>query len=761
MELPDVPKSDDVGPDDGRRSTPHADANGPAPIAPSRWWHRAALVSVGALLAVGLIVPIVRLYLTGSVFGADWSEYLYSGPTYFLAARPLFQYPYPLLPVAYLPLDHLLPNGSLTAVLIVEVVSALLLVAGFFVGYLVCSAHARSHWAGIVGGLVLGGYPLLQLEIGWGGQAQLVAYDLGLLSLWVVLSRVLPSRSIGFSLVAGGLLSLAVLSEFYSAAVIGLSLLLFLPLALGRGIVSKRGAEIWAAVFGPAAATIGFLLLEFPGATNPASGGKLSTYWRYGPLYHQLWEDLTFHSLVLAGVYVSAVLLYAGFRVFVRSRSPAEGWLVPVLGISALAVGAFLTPALNSSRALYPLVFPLALGLSEIAGLTSRESIQRSRPNRWRRSSSALPRAYPVLVVATLVITAAQLGASLEIYPSSLALYTYDQGVISELTFLQQEPGAILYDSAPVDHMFVNLWGTDRPIYPGPAFEPYTVTNAPGQAAVVLGTTLSYAENWIDDGSFILTGAEPAWGQPAPGLLLVKNAHIYSSIESNDFENSVSYSPDSNPTRTYTSDLFYATSITTTARGDQLSTSYVFPGFQVNRTLLISEQGTEYWNYSYRFLTSIPRAISFHITDSSHVDSVGTLLTNTTAGSAAELTQQFAEAPLPPVAQQYSIRAESGNSNLSTSYIPSNQYGIMEFDYGLAPSGSSTRSVFLNVTILPEGAGGGPAAAHSQLPVLTQAGIQWVVLSRSSSDLILQRFMDDPQYALFRITPHYYVLSVA
>lgn len=719
-----------------------------------------ALGGSGALIGILVIAPMLRLYSSGRVFGADWSEYLYTGPTYLAGGHPLFQYPYPLLPVAYLPLDYGLGHLTLTSVYVVDCISGLLVLGCMYAGYLVCRALTASRWAGLVGGLVVGGFPLLQLEVGWGGQAQLVAYALGLLALWLTIGRTLTTFAIRPALLAGVFLAIAVTAELYSAAVIGLTLVLFLPLALGRRVISRRGVGIYVATLAPSLGAILFLLSVFPGSANPASGGKLATYWHYGPLWNQLWADLTFRNSVLAAIYIGILCVYVAYRVTVRAPSRVQGWLVPASGASALVVGALLTPALNSSRALYPLVFPLAFAIAELASLWPGAVPGPPRRVRWGLPAAKVARLFPVLVAAGLVVTAAQLGVDVQLYPNSLATYTYDQGMISELFFLSHEPGAILYDSSPVDHTFVNLWATDRTIYPGPAFEPYTVTNAAGQAAVVLGTSLSYGEDWISDGAFVLTGAEPAWGQPAPGILLVKNAHIFTSIESNDFENAVSYSPGSSPAHIYSTDLFYADSIQTTVGTNSLATTYTFTGFSVDRSLLITSSGTQYWNYSYLFTTAIPRSVTLHVTDSERVKTEGVLLTNTSAGSTARVIQQFSESPLPPISQSYSIASTVRDANLTSGLVPSNQYGILELDYGLTPTNTTTRTFSLNFTIQPFGAGGPTPTAHSEGDVLAATGIHWVVLSRSSNQIILQRFMDDPTYELYRVTPHYWVLSV-
>lgn len=718
------------------------------------------LLGVSAtLLGAFLIIPMIQLFRRGSIFGADWSEYLYSGPTYFGGAHPLFQYPYPAMPVAYLPLEHLLGHTSLIPVYVVEIISALILVACFYAGYLACRAYTGSEKAGVVGGLAFAGFPLLQAEIGWGGQAQLVAYLLGLLAVWVTLEKVLPRLSYRPAFAAGLLLGIGALSELYATVTIVLAFVLFLPLVLGRNLASRRGLAVLVAIVGPPAVAGGLLVRSIPAATNPAGGAKLVALWNFAPIYRQLWVDLTANNTVLGAIYIGTLVLYAVFRLLYRAPNRARAWLVPATGVAALLVGVALTPAVNSNRSVYPLVFPFAFAVAELsAGWPVAHAA--SLPQwRWHRSPRRVARVLPLLVVASLMITGAQLGADLQIYPDSLATYSFSAGEASELFFLSHEPGAILYDVAPIDHMFVDLWATGRPIYPGPAFEPYTVTSAPKQAAVELATALSFGENWVDDGRFVVTEAESAWGQPDPGILFFQNAHTFVGIEGNDFENNVSYSPGSNLSLRESADLFNASSTSTSAAGDGLVTAYAFEGYTVERVVSVSTSGTIYWNYTYEFSTTVPRGATLSITESSQIPTSGSVASESACCSEAALTQQFSEPPLPEMRQGYSILTSATNATVTAHYLPKNQYGVFDLVYAVVPSNATVRQFSLDIAIDPQGASRVTPTVHTEAAELAATGIEWVVLSRSSNPLILQRFMGDPRYSLYRSTPHFFVLA--
>lgn len=721
----------------------------------NRW-----LLSVGgALWAIFLLAPMISLFARGYVFGADWSEYLYSGPSYFAGTHPLFQYPYPVLPIAYELLDLAFGHTSLVPVYLSEMVSGLLVVGTFYAGYLACRQHAGSVRAGWVGGLLFAGFPLLQSEIGWGGQAQLLAYLLGLIALWITLGRVLPTLRMLPALGVGLLLALSALSELYAAATVVVILVAFLLPVLGRRLLTRNGAGVFLATSLPPALIGGALILFVPAAANPASGITLLALWRYTPVYRALWLDLTFGTWALAAVYLGVLGVYVAYRLLFRSPSPTQTWLVPATIVSTLILGILLTPAVVSYRVVYPLAFPLAFAGSELAaGWKSTPRVEARIP-RWRLPTDKASHVFPIFSMAVIVLAGAQLGADFQLYPNSLETYSFSQGEISELFFLAHEPGGILYDVAPVDHMFVDLWATGRPIYPGPAFEPYTVTSASKQASVALATDLTYGVEWIDDGPFTVTDAGSAWGQPTPGILLTRDGFIFPSIESNDFQDTAAYSPLSNSSRTLTTTLYDAnsTSVKTGAQG--FSTELEAPGFNVTRDVAVTAQGAIDWNYTYNFTSAIPRGATVVVSDSAQVPTAGTVMETSNSGSLASLSQQFSANPLPPVDQNYTVRASSDNADLTTQFVPIDKYGIFQLEFLLSPAAPSVRNFTLGIQILPQGARPVSPTVHTEATVLESTGIEWVVLSRSSQQLFIERFMDDPTYLLYRTTPHFYILS--
>jgi hypothetical protein len=639
-----------------------------------------------------------------------------------------------------------------------DVISGLLVVAIFGSGYLACSAHARNRWAGLVGGASLASFPLYLYEIAWGGQAQLLAFVFGLLAVWVIFRNGLPPRSYKLALLAGVLLALSAASELYTAAfvlgAVGLLFLTFLALHAPR-------RPVFSAMIGtlalPAVVGAALWVTNIP-VSHPAGEPAISHYWNYGPLFTHLWRSLTFQNLLLGEAYLGILLLYGLFRVVYRSRNPLQGWVVPAFGASALAVGFFTTPAPVADRSLYPLGFPLGFAIAELAACWPRSLPQDVPRPVWRLKHEDVSWILPVLVVASIAAAGVQLSTDAQIYPDSVAGFAYDQGSLSQLAWLADEPGGIVYDSAST-HVFPVQWITDRSLFPGPAFQPYLLTSAQKQQTVVLGFALSYGPRWFNDGNLLVTDAEPEWGQPTPGILMSQGGHLYETIEGDDFMDQVSYSPEANPTQTSTSALFYASNITTSETATTTSVYYNWTGLTATRTVEVLPSGPILLNYSFDFSTTIPRSISLYLTSPGKTPTAGSVLNNTSTCSNATVSQTYPGGWIPPIPISFNVGACASGATLGSRYVPSDQYGIFQLAYQLTPANASVRNLTLSLSIQSSVAGSPAPTLVNEASTLAQNQIDWIVLERGSSQIILQRFMADPTFSLYQATPDYFVLA--
>lgn len=723
---------------------------------------RGLFVAIPLAIFALLLYPILRIFQVHELIGADWSEYLYSGPAY-LSGSPhlLLIYPFPVLPIAYLPLSlGLSSNLVLQAELAIGVSPALVAMLAV-AGYFVCRALTGARWAGLLGMVAIGSAPLLDSELAWGGQAQILAFALGLLALWVVLEWVLPLLSVTHGLIAGLLLVLGVFTESYATAYFVATIALLIVATLARRLFTVRGIVAACSVILPAVSAGAYVFLTDPATANPTGEPVLGSYWRFGHLYNLLWINLTGGNAVLGAAYAGVGAVYVGYRLVLRSPSSVQRWLVPASLLSAGLLGGLVTPGVNAYRALYPLAFPFAFVVAEMAAVWPGPAAAiPSRRNRLRLRREEISWALPLLVVVSLAGTGIQVGADTVSYPNSLRFYSYSDGYVTQLAFLRDQSGAVLYDASPVDHAFVTLWATGKPIYPGPPFQPFTVTSGPKQAAVRTATELSYGTVWVTDGPYTVTDAEPYWAQPAPGVLFLENGQLVMTLESSDFLDSVSYAPAAKPTANGTSSLYFSNSFDRIDDAFGFTGQFGFPGFTVSRTIDVQSNGAMYWNYSYVFTTAIPHNASVYLTSPNKVPSSGMVISTCGTCSNASLSLQYTLNPVPPIFANYSVSAVSSNARLETTYLPSDKYGIFSLEYFLVPTNASIRTFSLSLQLIPYGTGMVSPEVENETMALNSTGIRWVVLTPGLSQIILQRFMDDPGYSLYRTTPAYYVLRV-
>lgn len=738
----------------------------PAPgIAPGRIrrWLRFPGFRASSFLVLGgfvclIFAPLVSILAGGRLFGADWSEYLYTARLYASHSGGLFEYPSPALPAGYLTLQVAITRPYAQAVAS-ELVSGLAALSVLLAGYLCCRSLTGSRWSGLAGSVAISTFPLILYEVTWGGQAQLFSYSLGLLSLWIFVARALPARHWGWAVIAGLLLALATLTDLYAAGFLVLTSALFVSLSLRRGLTTRSGATV---MFGAVGLPIATGLAEYwlqPSTTLPAATVTVAGSLGVASMYGGLWQTLTFGVPEMGAAYAAAAGAYVLYSLLYRSPTRSAPLLVLASTVAAVVVGASLTPLDISGRALYPLAFPFGFAVTELTYILPPGRRAPPPARQWTERRRILRHLGPVCAAVLILTTSIQVGLDVQTYPASLAHQSFPAGELSELFWLSHEPGAVLYDSAPVDHFFPVLWATGRSVYPGPAFQPYTVTSAPKQAAAVLATSLSYGEQWVNAGPFIVTGDEPAWGQPDPGIVLDERSTLLLSLEGNDFANTVGYSPPGQPNITAKTTLFLADSYSVSLDPRGWTETFHYDGFSLVKSIAVAPSGTLYWNYSFDFGNATPRFVQLYVTAPDRTPSVETLLGTNATGSTGTVKETFAFGGITPISQRFAVITRAVNSTEGTTLTPSNAYGIFQFEYDLAPATPGTTAFGLSVAIDVVGARTSALTVTNETTTLHSTGIQWIVLMKSVRPIILQRFFDDPLYLPTRTTAHYYILS--
>ena len=719
------------------------------------------VVSLATLLfGILLTIPVVILSYRGWLIGADWAEYLFTGPAYLGRHAPgIFGYPWPLLPVAYLPLSLGASGSPLLEAQVAAAMGGPLLALTALAGYRLLRDHTGSRGASLLGATALAAAPLLQAEIGWGGQAQLVAYALGMLALWSLIARALPRMAPAYGLLSGALLSLASFAETYATVFFVLTASGILLAGLGRGIATRRGAIMLCAFSLPVGLSATITLLSDPLARHPTGNPFLLPYLSSPGVLSFLWRTLTFGSGLLAALYVATMAVYIVHRFVTRYPSPASRWLVPSALGASLLVGAILTPAMVANRAVYPLTVPAALALAEMAaGDSAGSTAPRPLPRRWKPSVERARGVVAAVAIASVVIVGVQVAVDVELYPQTLQYYAFADSFVSELAFLQHESGAILYDVAPIDHAFVTQWATEKSIYAGPAFQPYTATTGPEQATVRSAWALSFGELWTNVGPYTIDDSEPASGGMAPGVILDTAGFITPTIASDDQLNSVAYSTPTNLSRTSDFVLSGDPGFHRSAVGGSM---YPGPGFNVARSLSVDRSDVFHWNYTFQFSTAVPRGASIVLTSPVGVIASGSVTDACGNCSNSTVSLSYYENALPPVGVTYDVAATVTNGSLTTTYVPHSANGLFQLEFAIAPTSSSVREFELSLAVHPSGLGGSTPISTNESTTVNSTGIAWAVASWASDPIVLAHLRSDPLFSFYRATSNYEIFTVA
>ena len=326
---------------------------------------RTFLGLLGIVYAAFILTPIASRLAHGQAFGGDVGEYLLTAHQNISGGPAPFHYLFPVVPLLYLP--PVLAHAGFVAEyvygdLLGGVLTVLLFAAAGAFGY----AVGRGTLGAAASAVTVGTFYLILNEIGWGGQAQTLAFALGLAAVALLIADPRLAGRWPAPLLAGGLLALAVLTESYAAAYFVAFSLLWCGLHLGRRVAQWGSVRrYWPVVVLPLGAL----------AIVSAAGGSAAASAATNPILpHALtaaaWRtalsNLNFGNV--ANVYACAAMVgaFSVFAVVGRGWSRALGNLAAA-AVLACGIQVFLlTPGIYWDRAPYFLVFPLAVAASAV-----------------------------------------------------------------------------------------------------------------------------------------------------------------------------------------------------------------------------------------------------------------------------------------------------------------------------------------------------------------------------------------------------------
>jgi hypothetical protein len=732
----------------------------PGTVSPPRPNRRAdaAFVAVLAGFVVFVFAPIAAVSNQGILFGGDWGQYLITSHAYLHGQFQVLSYPYPVLPLLYIPVELAAPN-VVAAALAAETIGGLLLIAIFVAAYSLFEALTRSKGAALLAALFLGTTPLFLDELGWAGQAQFLAIALGLAALSLYLRRVGPDGALRPTIVVSLLLTIAGLTEAYSTAFFLFAIVAHLLLVHRRAAFGRTWLVRGAILLVPAVVALALLTIFNPALAGTSLGGSLATHLGYGPLYVALFERLTFHSPPLEVLYPVVAGVYVLLWPKIAAPDPARRWLVPALALAWVPMFVVLTPAVDTDRSLYFALPPLAAMIGEIAaGLpalwdryTDPARGRAPRPTRWGPMPRGRAAVLPVLAVAALLTVGVQVGVSSYTAYGSLTYYGYPTGVLQQLTPLASENGTVLLLS-PNLGSFSAAWAAGLNTYFGPPTQPAMFTRANQQQAVITGTLLSNGPAWIAAGNTWVVNSEPTWQTPAPAILEYQGLYLVETLSFNDSLATVTFSPTGSPLYNETLALSAAPSIVASANATALTTVYGFPGVTVTKTVSVAANGTIDLDLSYRFSGVNAKAVTVAL-------SAPALLPTTTNAparvpSSVTVQQTYRNGYLPTVFTNTVALSAPGLSG-TTVYVGGSRPFAGELISNLTTRAPNVTSLSVAMAITTGGLSSGPGTVVSEAPVLAANDLAWVAVERSSPGQYLERFLNDPKFTLWATEPYY------
>lgn len=701
-----------------------------------------------AVLVVGVAIWGIS---SGSFFGDDPAEYLLSARSFLAGSSNLFTYPYPLLPIFYIPWVALVTNPVLLFQL-ADVFSAVLLVIVSLVTYPLASAAGASPRASLTAALMVGTAPIMLDGVGWGDQSQLLAMVFGTVALTSVL-KWSPTGRTKAPIWAGVLLGLSVLSEPYSAAYFILATATFLILRERRNLFNFREILSLLPLALPVAIAGGALIVLQGQVASNALNSTLVGQLGNGTIWVELLVRITFGNTLLIVAYAILVLLVALVDMSPHPLGATVRCLVPALGVAVAAEALVLTPTAFADRFLY--FIPLPMGLLSAALLTfpplSPSDLRPARagPSTTVRTAGGPTAAIPLLVVFVLIV---QIALASVTYPGSINFYGAPNQEISGLTFLRGETGSILYVDPNVD-MFPAAYASGQDVYP--TVQPYWFTQNDQRSAAIDALTLAAGPQWLDAGSTRVVDSEPTTGVGSPSILSTEGAELLDVLSLND-SSSVATGPAGLQGSGDSPSLRQAQLMTETQIENSLLDEYSWPGVWVNKTTTVADNEV---NVGFSLASSSgpwkALNLSFDSPDCTIVS-----ISNTTAGSTSMSVtlEEVYQAPWTETNVQSTLSLTVTNGTMVGIKPAISAGGLDSVDADVAADPGHAK-LQVEVRIEPPSSVAQPATTVLEPSVLASDGIRWVVLHLPAASSEEGRFRNDSAFTVYALSPYYEIFT--
>jgi hypothetical protein len=727
-------------------------AAAPAPEWFSRRTRLLLLLTLFAGYAAFILVPIAARLLSGHAFGGDVAEYLLTARQDASGGSGSFHYLFPVLPALYVP--YALTNpGYVPSYAFADVVSGLLGILLFGASGVLGYAIGRTAAAAAAAAVCVGTFFLILSEIGWGAQAQSLAFGLGLAAVAILLLDRVPRWLPSAPWSAGLLLGAAVLTESYSASYFVVFAYAWIVLSQGRRLLSRQAIRTyWPLVALPIAAILGVSALGGSAAANVATDPilphALTVY-----AWSTALSNIDFGNVVNAYACVLLAGVFVVFAVLATLWTRRAGMIVSASVVGFLVETFLLTPGVYWDRAPYFIVFPMAAAAAVmIPGLPRaiRRSSVRDLPSApgssRRRRRKAIDLACAIAVAGVLLT---QSAISLELYPQILRFYDVEPSQISELTWMRGETGGAVMVS-PEGLTFPLAYATGRPLFPWT--QPIWFDTPSERSAAITADMLVSGRQWIDAGSLKVADTGGPTNSTSPGVFVYRYPYFVKVFDLTEGEGAVPETPAHNAPPFRIPNATPGASDPTPAFTDTDSLST----YSVTKATTVGPNGTVWVNLTFRSTSPTMEPVYVGL-QAPQADLTGFEL-GPRGGSLSESHDQPGSTLIKflsrvgltvPSNQTLGAPIESAASGFPTIYWP--------ISPGVGFTGGE-----LNVSFSIGVAGLSPSAPAllTESSVMRENGIEWAILDTSAEAGLLPRFNLDPTFQLYWSSPTYDVYRV-
>jgi hypothetical protein len=196
-----------------------------------KWLSLEKYILIGIILTYFMLLfmpAYYMLYHMNQLFGWDIGEYILTAKCYFKNCENIYVYPYPGVPLIYIPLVLWSNSDPINLIKIGNLISVFLVTFTFIVILKLAHDITKNMLISVIGALFFGFYPLWLDVIGWGGQATMLAMLFGVIAWINLYSFDVKKDNFIKLIIVSAFLLLSLISEPYIFIHFALSSVLFL-----------------------------------------------------------------------------------------------------------------------------------------------------------------------------------------------------------------------------------------------------------------------------------------------------------------------------------------------------------------------------------------------------------------------------------------------------------------------------------------------------------------------------------------------------